>query len=156
MTRSSLIDAPGNGSEDHGPTMLSARWWLCLPPSLLYLLDVAITLAGQEPAYWGGDTTVVYEANPLAYWLLMFHPVVFAASAATWWVLFAALICRLRREFAVVLAFVLTVGHATGAASWLLQGGVPGWLCTAAVFLGAERLVAWSWRRAHVEEAVDA
>jgi len=128
--------------------MLSARLWLCLPPSLLYLLDVAITLAGQEPAYWRGGTTAVYEANPLAYRLLMLHPVVFVGTAVAWWVIFAALICKLRKEFAVVLAFVLSVGHATGAASWLLQGGVPGWLCTIAVFVGAERLVAWSWERA--------
>jgi len=126
MTRSFPIDASGSGSDDRRPTTRSARWWLCLPPSLLYLLDVAITLAAQEPAYWGGHTTVLYEANPLAYRLLTLHPAVFAATAVAWWVLFVALICRLRKEFAVVLAFVLTVGHATGAARRLLQGGVPG------------------------------
>lgn len=35
---------------------------LCVPPLLLCLLDVALTLAGQSSPYWAGDYANVNEA----------------------------------------------------------------------------------------------
>ena len=132
---------------------LSARVWLCLPPSVLYTLDVGITLAGQEPAWWCGGTRAIHEANPLAYRLLAMHPAVFVVLAVVWWLTFCTVLWKLPHGLAVVLAFALTGGHAIGAASWLIQGGLPGLLCTVAVFAAAERLVAWSWKHTTVQDA---
>jgi hypothetical protein len=112
-----------------------------------------MTLAGQESAYWRGNYSAAHEANPLAYQLLVLHPGAFLFAALAWLFAFVALVFRSNPGFAVVTSFLVTLGHATAAATWLLQGGAAGWLCTVGVFVAAERLIAWSWAQAGVDQS---
>jgi N-formylglutamate amidohydrolase len=118
---------------------------LWLPPLVVYTADIGLTLAGQPADYWIGDRTALKEANPLAAALLAVHPAAFVSTAILWGVTFVLLI-RSRRPWAVVLAFILTCGHAVGAAIWLVRLGPAGWVGGIGVLVVAERL----WRRSRL------
>ena len=124
--------------------MTPTRIPLWLSPLTVYAADILLTLAGQPAEYWAGDHSTVREANPLAAGLLVIHPAAFVAAAVVWATVFLLLI-RTGRPWAVVVAFVLTVGHAVGAASWLMRFGPAGWVGGISVLVVAERL--WSRSR---------
>lgn len=119
--------------------------WLCLPPLACYLGDVAFTLAGQPDAYWAGDRARAVEANPVARWLLLESPWLFLGVAAPWAAIFTILILLWRHPFAVVLAFLLTLFHAVGMATWVVGRGAIGVLGAVAILVAAERLFSWAW-----------
>jgi hypothetical protein len=123
------------------------RPWLCLPALVCFLGDVAVTLAGQPDAYWGGDRACAVEANPVARWLLLESPWLFLGVAALWAATFTILILRWRHPFAAVLAFLLTLFHAVGIATWVVGRGVVGVMAAIAILLAAERLFSWAWGR---------
>lgn len=99
---------------------------LWLPPLVVYSLDIALTLAGQSPAYWAGDHSATVEANPLAYRLLEISPWLFLGLAVGWAAGFLAVIAFGGVRPARVVAYLVTVGHTFGAASWLIKLGWPG------------------------------
>ena len=74
----------------------SGRLWLCLPFAVLYALDIGVTLAGQDAAYWLGDHAAAIEGNPLAYPLLVLHPAVFVGAATAWLVAVVGLMQTVR------------------------------------------------------------
>ena len=63
---------------------------LCVPPLLLLILDVSLTLLGQSSAYWAGDYSAVREGSPTFHHLLAIHPAAFAAGLLTWAAVFVA------------------------------------------------------------------
>lgn len=116
---------------------------LAVPPAVMYLLDMALTLWGQPAAYWAGGEP--REANPAAWWLLRAGPLAFVAVALAWLAAFCAVLCLWRHPWARVAAFLLTVAHALGAASWLWRLGWGGMASAVALLVCAERLLSWSW-----------
>ncbi len=118
-----------------------------LPPLTMFALDVALTLRGQPAEYWAGDYSRAVEANPLAWLILAVHPYLFLGLAIGWAVAFVALVTLWEHRLAKVVAFVLTVGHAVGAASWLLRLGWPGVAAAVGLMVAAERLLTWCWPR---------
>ena len=123
---------------------LRQRLWLCVPPLLMYNLDVGLTLAGQNEAYWQGNYSSPDELNPLAHFLLATHPYVFVAVALLWEVVFCGLILWLRPRLAVPVALVLAVGHAYGASTWMLYWGFAG-VPAVALHLLAAALIVVCW-----------
>jgi hypothetical protein len=126
---------------------LAPRSWLWLPPVLACVADATVTLACQPPEYWGGRYDMALEGNPVARWIMEFHPlalivcVVVEAAAIIgvvgWW----------RQSLAVPVATLLTLSHCCGIASWcvgVLGSGIAGWGLTVCVFLLAERLLHWT------------
>lgn len=116
------------------------RWWRAVPPLAVYAADIALTLQGQPPGVWRGDPAAVVEANPLGHWLLVQSPWVFLGVAVAWGAAFAAVIGCWRHRAADALALGLTVGHAFGAASWMIRFGVVGLMAAAGTFYAADRL----------------
>src|SRR5207248_2036115 len=114
--------------------------WLCLPALACCLADVGLTLAGQPAAYWRGEPGGAREANPLAWWLLAQSPGAFLAAAVAWMGTFTLLLLFWRSSLAPVLAFLVTLGHALGAASWLIDRGPAGLAPAALLLVAAERL----------------
>lgn len=118
---------------------------LALPALVCYLGDLSITLAGQPAAYWAGDRDRAIEYNPVARWLLVESPWLFLSVAVVWAAIFTILILRWRHPFAVVMAFLLTLLHAVGMATWLVRHGAAGVVAALAVLIAAERLFSWAW-----------
>jgi hypothetical protein len=52
-----------------------------------------------------------------------------------------------------VIAFVLTLGHAIGAATWLWRHGILGIVGAVILFVLAERLLNWSWRQSGLKSS---
>lgn len=129
------------------------RLWLSLPPGLLCLADAALTLRGQPLSYWTGGFSDVLELNPLGYVLLVFHPLAFVAGVAVYMAILLAAILRLPARWAVLLAFVLSIGHLIGGAGWLAREGVVGCLLAIGLIVAGERLVGLSWRKSGQELA---
>lgn len=133
--------------------MVHQRLWLSLPPTVLCLADAALTLRGQPLNYWTGGFSEVLELNPLGYVLLAFHPLAFAAGVAIYMAILLAAILQLPARWAVLLAFVLSIGHLIGGAGWLAREGVVGWLFAVCLIVASERLVGLSWRKSGQEFA---
>ena len=120
---------------------------LCLGTLAAKAIDVTVTLAGQSSAYWQGDHTQVFEANPLSLWLLQCGPRVYIAATIGWALLTVAMLVLLPRGLAKVLAFAVIFGHAIGVASWAIHGlGLLGFLACVPILIGANRLLTWAWK----------
>jgi hypothetical protein len=129
------------------------RLWLALPPFVLCVADAALTLRGQSAAYWNGDYASVLELNPLGRVLLERHPAAFVVGIAVYLGLLVAAALLLPRRGAILLTFVLTVGHVIGGAGWLAREGIIGFLLAIAFIVVAERLVGISWRRSGMDSS---
>jgi hypothetical protein len=130
-------------------TPLQRRLWLCIPPLAACGADVVATLVGQGRRYWSGGYAHVTEWNPVARQLLRLHPLTFVAAASLACAFVVTGVVLLNRRLAVVLAFAVTFCHAAAAASWAARAGPAGVAVAVAMLVGAERLVALSWRRAN-------
>jgi hypothetical protein len=97
----------------------SGRYWLWIAPVLLCLLDQALTLYGQLPAYWAGDRTKGYDGNPIVQWCLEQHPAAFLAETVLWIALFGGLIAVLPWPLAKTVSLAVSLGHVVGSAAWL-------------------------------------
>ena len=127
--------------------MGTGRAWLCCAPAALIALDVGLTLRGQVPEYWQGQYHTALELSPPACWALRQHPALFAAFGLLWAGAVCALVLRLPRRAARGLALAVVCGHACGAASWLVAGGVAGWAQALLLLALAYALLGWTWRR---------
>jgi hypothetical protein len=113
------------------------------------LVDLLVTLIGQSAAYWRGDRTDVFEANPIARWLLEQNPALYIAASLGWAIVTVVLLWRLPLGLAKVLAFAVIFGHAIGVASWAIHGlGQLGWFASVPILLCASWLLSWSWKDA--------
>jgi hypothetical protein len=119
----------------------------CVGPALACLLDVLLTLHGQSTAYWHGAYEQVLELNPLASWVLQWHPLLFAAGGLVWLAAVVLLIVRLPRHLALPLAFVVQAAHTLGAASWLLRAGSGGLLAALVLLLASSWWLHRTWPR---------
>ena len=123
---------------------------LCVPPLLLLILDVSLTLLGQSSAYWAGDYSAVREGSPTFHHLLAIHPAAFAAGLLTWAAVFVALILLLPDTLALILGIAVTFGHTVGAATWLLYRFAYGYQACSGLSLVAAALlglgIRWGWR----------
>lgn len=63
----------------------------------------------------------VTEGNPIPHWLLTQHPLALCGGIAVWIAVFCTAITKLRPQPARVVAFVVMLGHATAASTWLLN-----------------------------------
>lgn len=120
------------------------RTLICAPPVVMVVVDAALTLWGQAPEYWSGGYSFVREDNPIAYWFLQLHPIVFVLGVILWTVSFTAAIHRLPIKLARVTAFALMFGHALGASSWLWQWRF-GPVAVLGLFLAARALDRLIW-----------
>ncbi len=96
---------------------LHRLWWF-LPVALFAGVDGLITLWGQPSEYWSEGYFQIHEANPLGYWLLSIHPLVFAAAGVPYLLLVASTILILPKRWAIGVAVVLTGSHAFGVCAW--------------------------------------
>lgn len=94
---------------------------MCCGPVVACLCDLTVTLIGQSTEYWSGNWEAVTEGNPIPHWLLMQHPLALCGGIAVWITVFCTAIIRLRRQPAKVIAFIVILGHATAAGTWLLN-----------------------------------
>ena len=94
---------------------------MCCGPVVACLCDLPVTLTGQSAEYWSGNWAAVTEGNPIPHWLLTQHPLALCGGIAVWIAVFCTAILRLRPQPARVVAFVVMLGHATAAGTWLLN-----------------------------------
>lgn len=122
------------------------RIGLCLAPLLPKILDMTLTLAGQCAAYWQGDYSQVAEANPLMRWVLEQHPLGFVAVSLAGMAFYASLLYWLPHKHGRLVAFIIIVVHAYGAASWLMIGlGDYEYMGCLPLLVGTRWLLGWIW-----------
>jgi hypothetical protein len=127
--------------------MRCSRVWLCLPPGILVLLDGVLTLQGQPSRYWAGDFALRRELNPVIDLLLAWHPGAFLLAWAAWSLLIVSLIFFSPVRIAFLVALVGTIGHVCGAASWLVESNIGGWVAAIGLLLTADRAFWYAVRR---------
>src|SRR5262245_46888321 len=128
---------------------MGRRLWLCLPAAGLCLLDGALTLAGQDAAYWAGTPGAANEANPVGYLLLEWHPLAFVAGVLAWAALFCGAALWLPRPLPALVVLV-ALGHAVGAATWLAIANWPwpaGLVAAGVLLVVADAVIGYGWRR---------
>jgi hypothetical protein len=123
---------------------------LCLPPLAFSVLDGSLTLIGQSAEYWAGAYARVNESSPTFNHLLAAHPLAFAAGLLGWMAVFVGIILLLPDTFALVVSIAVTLGHAVGAATWVLWRFQYGYqACNGLFLLAAVALglgIRWGWR----------
>ncbi|MEO0532064.1 MAG: hypothetical protein AAF266_16040 [Planctomycetota bacterium] len=141
--------------------------WLIVPPTLVCLFDIGLTMAGQSEAYWAGDYSAVEELSPSAAHYLSIHPLYAAGMAAVWIGLFTVVIALLPEFLALTVSIAIVIGHLTAATTWLLyrfgsyQGANAVCLLTALVIVlsfkrgqSVDGSSAIDWRRTGLPEPV--
>ena len=93
--------------------------WLGIPVFTAFMLDISLTLTGQSANYWLRGFQYVNESNPVARWLLTWHPLSFAFAQPFLFGLILLLLCALPLNGAKFLAIYLTMAHTYGAFGWL-------------------------------------
>jgi len=127
------------------------RVWLCFPPLVLCVLDLAATLGSQSASYWYGEYLYISEGNPIAYFLLAIHPSLYIIGTAAWIAAFSFLMLRLPRRLALTLCFFISFAHLWGTLGWIMQCSVlstcgqyshnAGYLVSVVLTLGASTLL---------------
>jgi hypothetical protein len=104
--------------EDRSPTF-QRFVALCVPFLFALAVDGVATQAGQSAEYWSGDFTRANEMVTTLNDLLRIHPVAHAAGFLAHAAMICLLILLLPRLLAMVASLSATIGHATGAFTWL-------------------------------------
>ena len=87
--------------------------------SLLFLIDISLTLWGQPASYWAGDYTSAIETSPEVRRVMMIHPALLFLMIAVWMGVIVLLIHLLPRLFAELFSVATTIAHTACASSWL-------------------------------------
>lgn len=115
---------------------------MCCGPVVACLCDLTVTLTGQSAEYWSGNWEAVIEGNPIPHWLLSQHPFALCGGVTVSIAVFCTTILRLRPQPARVVAFIVMLGHATAAGTWLLNMK-PWGILYAGSLLVLLRLIDW-------------
>ena len=122
---------------------------LCLVPIFLAALDGWVTLHGQSKEYWDGNHSQVNENTPIFHIFLSHGPLAFTTGLAVWVLAFVGMILLLPQTLALAMCLAITLGHTTGASSWIvyLQYGsqFSSALCVVTA-LGLAVGIRWGWR----------
>lgn len=94
--------------------------WIVVPPILLCILDLSLTLYGQSSSYWLGNYQDVNEVSPSFRRYLMMHPLVFAGMGMVWIGIFSTLIAIMPEKVGMTVSIAVMMGHMGGAATWLV------------------------------------
>jgi len=105
--------------------MWNRKLWLCLPPTVLCLIDHMVTLWFQPAEYWRGSYGAAQEMNPQFLWLLQLHPLAGEAGLVGWVLFFCGLIAALPWRAALLFSLALTFGHTWGAGTWISYHLLP-------------------------------
>ena len=93
--------------------------FLSFGPVLFSLGDAAITLGGQPPAYWRNDFENALESNPIGWWFLAIHPLLFVAAILAWISCFTLAIHLLKEPYDRYVSLFVAFSHAFGISTWL-------------------------------------
>jgi hypothetical protein len=120
-----------------------------LVPALLAGLDGWLTLHGQTKEYWGGNYAQVIEGSPTFHKLLTYGPLAYVVGLSGWVLAFVGMILLMPQTLALAVSIALTLGHAIGASSWLLDFPNGYQLYSVMCVLAAVGLaigIRWGWR----------
>ena len=122
---------------------------LCLVPVLLAAFDCWLTLHGQTKEYWAGNYSQVLEGSPTFHKLLAHGPLCYVAGASGWVLAFVGMILLMPQTLALAVSIALTLGHAIGAASWVVDFPYGYQLYSGMCVFAAVGLaigIRWGWR----------
>jgi hypothetical protein len=91
------------------------------PCIFLWLLDVILTLTGQSREYWAGNFSEAKELNPLFLLFLSNDPGIFLVAAVAYILLLVSILFLVPLRIAIMTAYIASIAHLIGAASWMLQ-----------------------------------
>lgn len=101
------------------PPRLAIR--LLILPATLSVVDFSVTLSFQPADYWEGDRTALIEANPIARWVLMLHPLLIVPAMMTWYVLMFPLIFQTPARIGLRVIAIHLLGHIIAISGWLIR-----------------------------------
>ena len=129
---------------------------LCLIPGLLASLDGWLTLHGQSREYWSGNYSQVIEGSPTFHKLLSCGPFTYVAGLTGWMLAFVGMILLMPQTLALAVSIAMTLGHAIGASSWLVDFQYGYQLYSGMCVLAAVGLavgIRWGWRAEPIDDA---
>lgn len=106
-------------------------------PSILALMDVAVTLAGQPSGYWQGMRSLATDANPLVEQALQITPLLAIPASLAWIAMIWTIMSYLPPKWRRASYIFLCLSHLTFVWTWIYQWApLAGFL-----FLGVALLV---------------
>ncbi len=129
--------------------------WLVVPPAVLCMLDLWMTLYGQPPSYWSGNFRDANEISPSFASYLAIHPLAFVGAGFLWIILFSAIIVLLPEMLALTVSIAIVIGHMGGAATWFAYRFHNYQACNA-LFLVTAFVVVLSFKRGQNDDGAAA
>lgn len=127
--------------QQHKNWPLSLR--LLALPIVLSLLDAAVTLHYQPPAYWSGDRSQLVEANPLVWLALRLHPALLIPGCLGWYVLFYFLMFYPPAWIGLRCHVAWVGAHLVGIMGWLLRHHPHGLALAVLLYVIAVPVALW-------------
>lgn len=125
----------------YGGVGLGLAGRLLILPVTLSVIDFSVTLSLQPEEYWEGERTALIEANPIARWVLMIHPLLVVPAMLTWYFLMFPLIFQTPARIGLRVIAIHLFAHTIAISGWLIRMCDDwGWWVT--ILLGAVGVLA--------------
>lgn len=111
---------------------------LLILPVALSVIDFSMTLSYQPVEFWDGDRTAMVEANPIARFVLMRHPLLIIPAMLAWYTLMFPLVFRTPARFGLRVVAAHIIGCVTVISGWLIRMNGDGllWVALLVVVVG--------------------
>jgi hypothetical protein len=93
---------------------------LLIAPLIECSVDATLTLLGQPHAYWDGNRATARVLSPEPLRRLRISPWLFVLAVIGWNTAIGYLLILSPRTVAIAISATVTIGHATGSASWIM------------------------------------
>ena len=90
-----------------------------VPAYIASLIDITITIANQDPAYWQGDLTKANEGNPIGGTLMEMDTSGIFIISGIWLLIIGPLGYHLPGRFSKIFLLFVLVAHSFGASTWI-------------------------------------
>ncbi|WP_226895515.1 hypothetical protein [Luteolibacter marinus] len=123
---------------------------LLVLPVMLSVIDFSVTLSFQPPEYWDGDRAALVEANPIARWVLMAHPLLIVPAMLAWYALVFPLVFQTPARIGLRVIAAHLLAYPISISGWLVRMCKDGWGWVALLVISVAILtigILWPFRR---------
>lgn len=90
-----------------------------IPAYQATIIDIAVTIIHQSPAYWQGDLSHANEGNPIGGTLMRAHVSGIFVLSGLWLVIIGLAGYYLPRQFSKTFLLFTVITHSYGACTWI-------------------------------------
>lgn len=99
--------------------MKQAKLYPLIPAFCASIIDIAVTIVHQAPAYWAGNLSQANEGNPIGNMMMKNHVSGIFVISGIWLVLIGLVGYNLPRKWSRIFLLFAVIAHSYGASTWI-------------------------------------